>query len=130
MTFNGSPCVVGDAVARHTAHPLLQQPLQLFPIEVLEQALEQVHPTCTSSFREAALQSRVVWLAVFHSITPPTLLPPQYTSPIRRFGRQSLCRVRDPGNPGPHSACNPCKQVRDLNSPRGTFTGLVDSKKA
>jgi hypothetical protein len=71
MTFNGSPCVVGDAVARQTAHPLLQQPLQLFPMEVLEQALEQVRPACSSGPREAALQSRVVWLVVFHSITLP-----------------------------------------------------------
>ena len=71
MTFNGSPCVVGDAVTRQTAHPLLQQPLQLFPMEVLEQALEQVRPAYSSGPREAALQSRVVWLVVFHSITLP-----------------------------------------------------------
>ena len=97
MTFNGSPCVVGDAVTRQTAHPLLQQPLQLFPMEVLEQALEQVRLAYSSGPREAALQSRVV--LVFHSITLPPPPPPQYTSPIRRFGRQSLCRVSDPGIP-------------------------------
>ncbi len=42
ITLNGKPCVVGDAVARQIAHPLLQQPLFVFPMEVLEQALEQV----------------------------------------------------------------------------------------
>jgi hypothetical protein len=42
VTFNGAPCVVGDAVARQMQHPQLQQPLQLFPMEVLEQTLEQV----------------------------------------------------------------------------------------
>ena len=42
VTYNGVSCVVGDAVARQVLHPRLQQPLHVFPMESLEQALDQV----------------------------------------------------------------------------------------
>jgi hypothetical protein len=48
VTYNGVPCVVGDAVARQVSHPLLLQPLHVFPMQALEQVLQLVKllPCC------------------------------------------------------------------------------------
>jgi hypothetical protein len=61
VTYNGTPCVVGDAVAQQVLHPLLQQPMHLFPMEMLEQTLEQVQapPPPTHSHPAIADQRHV-----------------------------------------------------------------------
>jgi hypothetical protein len=42
VTYNGASCAIGDAVTRQVSHPQLEQPLHVFPIEMLEQAFQRV----------------------------------------------------------------------------------------
>lgn len=42
VSYNGVSCAIGDAVTRQVSHPQLEQPMHVFPIEMLEQALQRV----------------------------------------------------------------------------------------
>jgi hypothetical protein len=100
VMYNGVSCAIGDAVTRQVSHPQLEQPLHVFPIEMLEQALQRVclvppshafppHSSANAEF--CLMRARLL----------PSLFLPQHTNAIRKFGRENMCRVRGDASPMP-----------------------------
>jgi hypothetical protein len=93
VTFNGMPCVMGDAVARQVRHPALEQPLHVIPLEVFEMALEQVRSLPLKRLLPPLLSCTIMQLSQHH-LPQPLTLSPQHTSLIKTIGIERLCRVR------------------------------------
>ncbi len=129
ISYNGAACVVGDAVARQTAHPQLQQPLHVFAMEALEEALEPVSPS--PLFWSRAASYGVVTCRVIRSLhdSCAVYLSHQELRPRQPLPREqpaaAAAALHVQGAAGlPRVTCT--IQVRDSQSPRGTFVGLVD----
>jgi hypothetical protein len=93
VTFNGIPCVMGDAVARQVRHPALEEPLHVMPMEVFELALEQVRSLSLKRLLPPLLVCTIMQPSQHH-VPQPLTLSPQHTSLIKTIGIERLCRVR------------------------------------